>query len=258
MSARHLIPAAALAVAAAAATASTVHLYELSVAAGAGWLSAVTPIAVDGLAIVSSVSLWTARRSGATPPGFAVAGLALALLASAAGNALWPFLDVIDARAWPVIAAVVALYPVLALFVAAELALSTLGRSVPAPDESPNAAPSPTASPSATPIEAPDTADATPVEAPDTAPSPTASPSTAPTESPDAEPVESPDTPSLVVESPDTAPSTSPVEKLARLLAERPNAPSTELAPLVGRSPSWVRWKRAELRREDGLFPVAA
>ena len=239
MSARHLVPVAALAVAAAAATASTVHLYELSVAAGAGWLSAVTPIAVDGLAIVSSVSLWTARRSGATPPGFAVAGLALALLASAAGNALWPFLDVIDARAWPVIAAVVALYPVLALFVSAELALSTLGRPVP------------------TTVEAPDTDTAT-VEASNTAPSPTASPSTAPTESPDAEPVESPDTPSLVVESPDTAPSTSPVEKLARLLAERPNAPSTELAPLVGRSPSWVRWKRAELRREDGLFPVAA
>src|SRR5690606_25488339 len=189
----------------------------------------VTPIAVDGLAIVSSVSLWTARRSGATPPGFAVAGLALALLASAAGNALWPFLDVIDARVWPVIAAVVALYPVLALFVSAELALSTLGRPAP------------------TTVEAPDT-DTAPVEAPDTAP--TASPDTAPTESPD--------TPSLVVESPDTVPSTSPVEKLARLLAERPNAPSTELAPLVGRSPSWVRWRRAELRREDGLFPVAA
>lgn len=231
MSTRHLVPAAALAVAAAAATASTVHLYELSVTAGAGWLSAVTPIAVDGLAVASSLSLWSARRLGATPPGFAVAGLALALLASAAGNALWPFLDTIDDRAWPVIAAVVALYPVLALFVAAELALSTLGRSVPAP------------------VEAPDTPDAAPVEVPDTAPSPTASPNTpSPTASPNTAPTESPD----------AAPVESPVEKLARLLAERPNAPSTELAPLVGRSPSWVRWKRAELRREDGLFPVAA
>ena len=224
MSARHLVPAAALAVAAAAATASTVHLYELSVAAGAGWLSAVTPIAVDGLALASSLSLWTARRSGATPPGFAIAGLALALLASAAGNVLWPFLDTIGARVWPVIAAVVALYPVLALFVSAELALSTLGRPVPVPDTAP--------------VESPDTDTAT-VEVSTT-------------------PVEVPDTPSPV-EVPDTAPHTSPVETLAKLLAERPNAPSTELAPLVGRSPSWVRWKRAELRRSEAdLFPVAA
>ena len=245
MSARHLVPVAALAVAAAAATASTVHLYELSVAAGAGWLSAVTPIAVDGLALVSSVSLWSARRSGVSPSGYAIAGLALALVASAAGNVLWPFLGMIGARAWPVIAAVVALYPVLALFVAAELALSTLGRPVPVPDAAPVEAPVT----DATSVEAPDTPDATPVEAPDTAPSPTASPSTAPTESPD--------TPSPV-EEPVTAPTEPPIEALARLLAERPNAPSTELAPLVGRSPSWVRWKRAELRREDGLFPVAA
>ena len=173
---------------------SSVHLFQVSLIAGAGWLSVLTPVAVDALGLTAAVSLWSARRNGEKASGFAVTALILSIAASVCGNALWPFLS----ERWPdhvqALAAIVAVYPAVALAISVELVLAAIRQDTSQPVEE-----------------------------------------TLETESVTVTEVIQPET---------------PIDMLRRLMSERPDATSAELAQLVGRSASWVRAKRSEIRKE--------
>jgi hypothetical protein len=59
---------------------SSVHIYELSVIAGAGWLAFLVPASVDGLGLSSAVAAWNARRNNEKVPVAAVTALGLRLV----------------------------------------------------------------------------------------------------------------------------------------------------------------------------------
>lgn len=192
--------------------ASSVHLYAVSSAAGAGWLSFLTPVAVDGLGLTAAVSLWAARQRGEEASTSAIAAFVLAISASIGGNVLWPFLPELSEKALQVLAAVVAVYPAVALAISVELVLAAVKQQ-----------------------EEPETEGVSEVETVEALEL-----SEVVREDVPAEP-EQASLPSL----PD-----DPLSRLKHLLAEQPNATSSELAQLVGRSASWVRAKRAVIRKE--------
>lgn len=189
--------------------ASSVHLYAVSSAAGAGWLSFLTPVAVDGLGLTAAVSLWAARQRGEEASTSAIAAFVLAISASIGGNVLWPFLPELSEKALQVLAAVVAVYPAVALAISVELVLAA--------------------------VKQPETEGVSEVETVEALEL-----SEVVREDVPAEP-EQASLPSL----PD-----DPLSRLKHLLAEQPNATSSELAQLVGRSASWVRAKRSVIRKE--------
>ncbi len=172
---------------------SSVHLYEVSKTAGAGWLSLLTPVAVDGLGLTAAVSMWSARRAGEEASGSAVAAMIVALSASIGGNVLWPLLDTLAPEAVRVLAAIVAVYPAIALALSMELVLTAVREAS----------------------------------------------GSAVTET----------TEELTVSTPETVGGDDPLSRLRQLMSARPDATSTELAPEVGRSASWVRMRRREIRQ---------
>mgnify|MGYP001195756603 CR=1 FL=1 len=184
---------------------SSVHLYQLSVTANAGWLAFLTPVAVDALGLTAAVSLWASRQQGDRVSGVAVLAFLLSLTASICGNILWPFLDELSEEQVKLISAVVAVYPAIALAISVELVLAAIRQEPSEPEE-----------PVAAPIEE--------VSAPEEA-------------------VSAPEEPPITTE--------APIDTLRRLLQETPDATSAELAAVVGMSASWIRSKRALLRREQ-------
>jgi len=190
---------------------SSVHLFQVSMVAGAGWLSVLTPVAVDALGLTAAVSLWSARRNGEKASGFAVTALILSIAASVCGNALWPFLSELRPEHVQVLAAIVATYPAVALAISVELVLAAIRQEPSQPQQ-----------------EVPGQSEIDRV---------TGSPATCLTETESVTVTE--------VFQPET-----PIDMLRRLMSERPDATSAELAQLVGRSASWVRAKRSEIRKE--------
>lgn len=173
---------------------SSVHLYVVSVAASAGWLAFLTPVAVDFLGMTAAVSLWAARRNGEEASTNAILAFLLSLSASISGNVLYPFLDTLSESALKVLSAIVAVYPAIALAVSIELVLAAIQQEPSQPQQ-----------------EVTETESVTVTE----------------------------------VIQPET-----PIDMLRRLMSERPDATSAELAAIVGRSASWVRAKRSVIRKE--------
>ena len=202
--------------------ASSVHLYAVSSAAGAGWLSFLTPVAVDGLGLTAAVSLWAARQRSEEASTSAIAAFVLAISASIGGNVLWPFLPELSEKALQVLAAVVAVYPAVALAISVELVLAAVRQQEDTVSAEEETVPSEQVTVSET--QTVETLELSEVAREDVP----------------AEPEQM-----SLLPLPD-----DPLSRLRHLLTEKPDATSSELAQLVGRSASWVRGKRAVIRKE--------
>lgn len=203
---RQIVLVGASAVALTTLVVSFTHLVTVALAANAGWLAWLTPLSVDGLAIVSAVSLWSARQNQEKTSTSAVTALTLSLLVSVAGNGTFPFLDRLTPEQVQYLSAIVAVLPAVCLALSVEIVLSVVGSTSASPD---------------------------------TRVSETVTESLTLTEVVPANPV-----PVVIDE--------DPMTKLRQALAENPSATSSELAPIVGRSASWVRSKRSELVASNG------
>lgn len=109
-------------VAAVAGIASFTHMQKLAAQHGEAWLSWITPLSVDGLLVLASITLIQARRRGETPPKLATVGIVVGLLVSLAANVGAAGPDLVS-KAW-------AMWPPIAFALAYELLLNLARQEV--------------------------------------------------------------------------------------------------------------------------------